>query len=64
MGRIHPDLSLTEVKIILHYTDDLITELSSKSVNNPMNENDYKKLYRISEAIQKINRCRWIKEYY
>lgn len=64
MSRVYPDMSISEVKVLLYMIDSTITSFSYKSVNDPFNTDDYKKLYQVIESVQKISRCRWSKEFY
>ena len=64
MGRLYPEMSISEVKVLLYMIDSTITSFSYKSVNDPFNTDDYKKLYQVIESVQKVSRCRWSKEFY
>lgn len=64
MSRLYPDMSISEVKILLNMIDSILINMQHKSINNPFRQEDYKKLYQVIEAIQKVSRSRWIKEFY
>lgn len=61
---IRPDKSITEVKISLIFANDVLDKLRFKSMDNPMNNEDYHELYKAIDMIESVANCRWIKEYY
>ena len=61
---IRPDKSITEVKITLTFANDILNNIRFKSIDNPMNKNDYHELYKAIDMIESVTNCRWIKEYY
>ena len=61
---IRPDKSITEVKTSLIFANDILYTLRFKSLDNPMNQNDYHELYKAIDMIESVANCRWTKEFY
>lgn len=62
--RIHADMSLTEVRLLLNTVHHQMMYLQFKDSNNPMKDKDYDLLKISISAIEKMCCSRWTKEFY
>lgn len=61
---IYPDKSINEVYLSLNNASRILDLLRYKSMDNPLNADDYRELYKAIDIIESVTYCRWIKEYY
>ena len=61
---IYPDKSINEVYLSLNNASKILDLLRYKSIDNPLNADDYRELYKAIDIIESVTYCRWIKEYY
>lgn len=57
-------ISITDVKILLHFAYKDLDDLYLKNIDNPLNENDYKSLKNAIDIIHKLYSSKWTKEFY
>lgn len=61
---IYPDKSINEVYLSLNNASRILDLLRYKSMDNPLNADDYRELYKAIDIVESVTYCRWIKEYY
>ena len=57
-------ISITEVKMLLHFVYKDLSDLSLKNIDNPLSEKDYKLLHNAIETVNKLYLSKWTKEFY
>ena len=57
-------ISITDVKILLHFAYKDLSDLYLKNIDNPLNEKDYKSLKNAIDTIHTLYSSKWTKEFY
>lgn len=62
--RLYNDMSISEVRLHINMIRRSLIYIQHKDINNPMNGKDYDLLKNCIREIEKIDGCRWTKEFY